>query len=120
MWKYMAGIIVVAPLAISSPTLAQPSQSEIENLADAVGSTTADFEACGEASMARRIRSKYRSIATSCTSDSHDKNSALNAYDLSYANRLNEVSAVGGACRGNNSSRFRTIMDALGRALDEC
>ena len=101
-------------------TLAGPSQSQVENLADAAGSAAADFEACGEGELAGRIKRTFKSIAVSCTEDSDGEDSALNAYDLGYAKRLNEVSSSGGVCGGNNQSRYRTIRDALSRALDSC
>lgn len=108
--------VFLAPL----PAFAGPPQSEIEGLGEKMGSVAADFETCDASKMAHRLKVKFERIAIICTEDDDGESSANNAFSQGYLNRLNDIDSQGFTCRGDNRSRYDTIMDGLDRLYHSC
>lgn len=111
-------ILLASTMLATSQTL--PSAEELEKVAEAMGSLAADFQSCNGDNYARQVRSDFRELASACTETSGEKNEAVYAFRMAFANRLNEVAVRGGECRGSNQSRYEVVEEMIEDGIAEC
>jgi hypothetical protein len=99
--------------------LEPPTESGIANLADAVASGGADFDACNRKGDANVLRGTFRSAAKLCSTVT-DIDDLMSNYDASYLKRKRDIAGLGGTCLGDYKRRFDMFMSSIKQLRDTC